>query len=110
MCASRPSTAISARRRILRLSSASSPERNPACARMAEHPASASDRRFLAAAIRLGSGALGTTWPNPGVGAILVKDGRVVGRGRTAPGGRPHGETIALAEAGTAASGATLYV
>ena len=50
------------------------------------------DRRFLAAAIRLGAGALGTTWPNPAVGAIVVKDGMVVGRGRTAPGGRPHGE------------------
>jgi diaminohydroxyphosphoribosylaminopyrimidine deaminase/5-amino-6-(5-phosphoribosylamino)uracil reductase len=42
------------------------------------------DRRFLAAAIRLGAGALGTSWPNPAVGAILVKDGRVLGRGRTA--------------------------
>jgi diaminohydroxyphosphoribosylaminopyrimidine deaminase/5-amino-6-(5-phosphoribosylamino)uracil reductase len=68
------------------------------------------DRRFLAAAIRLGAGALGTTSPNPAVGAIVVKDGTVVGRGRTAPGGRPHGETLALAEAGTAARGATLYV
>jgi diaminohydroxyphosphoribosylaminopyrimidine deaminase/5-amino-6-(5-phosphoribosylamino)uracil reductase len=77
---------------------------------MAEPLASALDQRFLAAAIHLGAGALGTTWPNPAVGAILVKDGRVVGRGRTARGGRPHGETIALAEAGTAASGATLYV
>jgi diaminohydroxyphosphoribosylaminopyrimidine deaminase/5-amino-6-(5-phosphoribosylamino)uracil reductase len=68
------------------------------------------DSRFLAAAIRLGAGALGTTWPNPAVGAIVVKDGRVVGRGRTAPGGRPHGEPLALAEAGKAARGATLYV
>jgi len=68
------------------------------------------DRRFLAAAVRLGAGALGTTWPNPAVGAILVKDGRVLGRGRTAPGGRPHGETLALAQAGAEARGATLYV
>ena len=68
------------------------------------------DRRFLAAAIRLGAGGLGTTWPNPAVGAILVKDGKVVGRGRTAPGGRPHGEAVALAEAGEAARGATIYV
>jgi diaminohydroxyphosphoribosylaminopyrimidine deaminase/5-amino-6-(5-phosphoribosylamino)uracil reductase len=68
------------------------------------------DRRFMAAAIRLGRGALGTTWPNPAVGAILVKDGRVVGRGRTARGGRPHGEPLALAMAGGEARGATLYV
>ena len=68
------------------------------------------DRRFLAAAIRLGAGALGTTWPNPAVGAIVVKDGAVVGRGRTAPGGRPHAEPLALCEAGEAARGATLYV
>jgi diaminohydroxyphosphoribosylaminopyrimidine deaminase/5-amino-6-(5-phosphoribosylamino)uracil reductase len=68
------------------------------------------DARFLAAAIRLGRGALGTTWPSPAVGAILVKDGKVVGRGRTAPGGRPHAEVQAIAEAGEAARGATLYV
>jgi len=68
------------------------------------------DSRLLAAAIRLGAGALGTAWPNPAVGAIVVKDGKVVGRGRTAPGGRPHGEPLALAEAGEAARGATLYV
>lgn len=68
------------------------------------------DRRFLAAAIRLGAGMLGATWPNPAVGAIVVKDGAVIGRGRTALGGRPHGEALALAEAGRAARGATLYV
>lgn len=69
------------------------------------------DRRFMAAAIRLGRSALGTTWPNPAaVGAILVKDGTVIARGRTAPGGRPHAEAAALAEAGKAARGATLYV
>ena len=72
--------------------------------------ASALDRRFTAAAIRLGAGALGTTWPNPAVGAIVVQDGKVVGRGQTAPGGRPHAETLALAAAGEAARGSTLYV
>ncbi len=76
---------------------------------MAEAGGAEFDRRMLAAAIRLGAGALGTTSPNPAVGAIVVTDGRVVGRGRTAPGGRPHGETIALAQAGAAARGATLY-
>jgi diaminohydroxyphosphoribosylaminopyrimidine deaminase/5-amino-6-(5-phosphoribosylamino)uracil reductase len=77
---------------------------------MAEAADAEFDRRMLAAAIRLGAWALGTTAPNPAVGAILVKDGIVVGRGRTASGGRPHGETLALAEAGAAARGATLYV
>jgi diaminohydroxyphosphoribosylaminopyrimidine deaminase/5-amino-6-(5-phosphoribosylamino)uracil reductase len=68
------------------------------------------DRRWLDAAIRLGCGGLGTTWPNPAVGAILLKDNNVLGRGRTAPGGRPHGEIVALAQAGEPARGATLYV
>ncbi|MBV9910574.1 MAG: bifunctional diaminohydroxyphosphoribosylaminopyrimidine deaminase/5-amino-6-(5-phosphoribosylamino)uracil reductase RibD [Hyphomicrobiales bacterium] len=62
------------------------------------------------AALNLGSRSLGLAAPNPAVGAILVKDGAVVGRGATAPGGRPHAERIALAEAGEAARGATLYV
>jgi diaminohydroxyphosphoribosylaminopyrimidine deaminase/5-amino-6-(5-phosphoribosylamino)uracil reductase len=72
------------------------------------------DRRFMAAALRLGRRNLGATAPNPAVGAIIVRndDGRpvVVGRGWTAPGGRPHAETEALAEAGEAARGATAYV
>jgi diaminohydroxyphosphoribosylaminopyrimidine deaminase/5-amino-6-(5-phosphoribosylamino)uracil reductase len=72
--------------------------------------ASPLDRRFLAAAIRLGGSARGRTWPNPAVGAIVVKDGKVVGRGRTGTGGKPHGEPQALAQAGAAARGATLYV
>lgn len=68
------------------------------------------DRRFLAAAIRLGAGALGWTWPNPAVGAIAVREGVVVGRGRTGRGGRPHGEALALSAAGERARGGTLYV
>jgi len=64
----------------------------------------------MAAALNLGSRALGLTAPNPAVGAILVKDGVVVGRGATAPGGRPHAERIAIERAGAAAGGATLYV
>jgi len=68
------------------------------------------DLRWMEAALNLGSRSLGLTAPNPAVGAILVKDGAVVGRGATAPGGRPHAERIAIAQAGEAARGATLYV
>ncbi len=64
----------------------------------------------MQAALNLGERSLGLAAPNPSVGAILVRDGAVVGRGVTAPGGRPHAEAIALAEAGDAARGATLYV
>jgi diaminohydroxyphosphoribosylaminopyrimidine deaminase / 5-amino-6-(5-phosphoribosylamino)uracil reductase len=68
------------------------------------------DLRWMAAALNLGSRALGLTAPNPSVGAILVKGGAAVGRGTTAPGGRPHAERIAIERAGAAARGATLYV
>jgi len=69
------------------------------------------DRRHLTAAIWLGRRALGRAWPNPAVGCVLVKDGRVVGRGWTGAGGRPHAETEALRRAGEAAArGATAYV
>jgi diaminohydroxyphosphoribosylaminopyrimidine deaminase/5-amino-6-(5-phosphoribosylamino)uracil reductase len=68
------------------------------------------DARFMALAMTLGRRGLGRTWPNPAVGAVVVKDGVVVGRGWTQPGGRPHAETQALARAGAAARGATLYV
>ncbi len=68
------------------------------------------DQRWMQAALNLGERSLGLAAPNPSVGAILVKDGVVVGRGVTAPGGRPHAERIALIDAGDAARGATLYV
>jgi len=68
------------------------------------------DLRWMEAALNLGSRSLGLAAPNPAVGAILVKDGAVVGRGATAPGGRPHAERIAIESAGEAARGATLYV
>src|SRR6267154_2720026 len=61
-------------------------------------------------AFALGRHGLGRTWPNPAVGAVLVKDGVIVGRGWTQLGGRPHAETEALARAGDAAHGATAYV
>ena len=65
----------------------------------------------MRAALALARRGLGTTWPNPSVGCVIVRDGVVVGRGRTASGGRPHAETEALAMAGVAAAhGATAYV
>ncbi|PSO30233.1 bifunctional diaminohydroxyphosphoribosylaminopyrimidine deaminase/5-amino-6-(5-phosphoribosylamino)uracil reductase RibD [Bradyrhizobium sp. MOS002] len=68
------------------------------------------DRRFMELALALGRRGQGRTWPNPAVGAVIVKDGVIVGRGWTQPGGRPHGEPEALRRAGDAARGATLYV
>jgi diaminohydroxyphosphoribosylaminopyrimidine deaminase/5-amino-6-(5-phosphoribosylamino)uracil reductase len=67
------------------------------------------DRRFMLEAARLGEAARGRTAPNPNVGCLIVKDGAIVGRGATAPGGRPHAESVALSEAGNRAIGATLY-
>jgi diaminohydroxyphosphoribosylaminopyrimidine deaminase / 5-amino-6-(5-phosphoribosylamino)uracil reductase len=60
-------------------------------------------------AAQLGEAARGRTAPNPNVGCVIVKDGEIVGRGATAPGGRPHAEAVALAKAGKKARGATLY-
>lgn len=73
------------------------------------------DCAFVQASIRLGMSRVGGTAPNPSVGALIVRydaDGlaTVVGRGVTADGGRPHGEVVALREAGEAARGATCYV
>ena len=68
------------------------------------------DQRFMQLALTLGRRGLGRTWPNPAVGAVVVKDEVIVGRGWTQPGGRPHAEVVALARAGPAARGATLYV
>ncbi|MEA2795385.1 MAG: diaminohydroxyphosphoribosylaminopyrimidine deaminase [Bradyrhizobium sp.] len=68
------------------------------------------DRRFMALALTLGRRGQGRTWPNPAVGSVVVKDGVIVGRGWTQPGGRPHAEPEALKRAGEAARGATLYV
>src|ERR1700704_6458919 len=72
--------------------------------------AKAVDQRFMQLALALGRRGQGRTWPNPAVGAVVVKDGVMVGRGWTQPGGRPHAEPEALRRAGEAARGATLYV
>jgi len=74
------------------------------------------DARWMASAIALSERGRGRTAPNPNVGCVIVRPfpgqaaGRVVGRGWTQPGGRPHAEAMALDQAGTAAEGATVYV
>lgn len=70
----------------------------------------AGDAAWLAAAARLAARGRPLSRPNPAVGCVVVDDGKVVGRGWTQPGGRPHAEAVALTDAGEAARGATLYV
>ena len=72
---------------------------------MSEH-----DLAHMRAALALARRHLGQVWPNPAVGCVVVNDGRIVGRGSTQPGGRPHAEPEALRRAGAAAKGATAYV
>ncbi len=67
------------------------------------------DSQHMTAALSLSRRGLGRVWPNPAVGCVIVKDGHVVGRGWTQPGGRPHAEAEALARAGDNAKDATLY-
>jgi diaminohydroxyphosphoribosylaminopyrimidine deaminase/5-amino-6-(5-phosphoribosylamino)uracil reductase len=71
---------------------------------------SSDDHRFMQLALALGRRGQGRTWPNPAVGAVVVKDGVILGRGWTQPGGRPHAEPVALQRADAAAKDATLYV
>lgn len=87
---------------ISRISSTNCARRNPTTNNM--------DARWMALALSLGQRGLGQVWPNPSVGCVIVKDGRVVGRGHTQAGGRPHGEVMALQQAGAQARGATAYV
>ncbi|MEM6897278.1 MAG: bifunctional diaminohydroxyphosphoribosylaminopyrimidine deaminase/5-amino-6-(5-phosphoribosylamino)uracil reductase RibD [Pseudomonadota bacterium] len=68
------------------------------------------DARFMALALALGSRGQGRVWPNPAVGCVIAQDARIVGRGWTQDGGRPHAEAMALVQAGDAARGATAYV
>jgi diaminohydroxyphosphoribosylaminopyrimidine deaminase/5-amino-6-(5-phosphoribosylamino)uracil reductase len=67
------------------------------------------DERWMGLALALGRRGMGRVWPNPAVGCVIVRDGRVLGRGWTTDGGRPHAETQALAQAGDA-RGAVAYV
>jgi diaminohydroxyphosphoribosylaminopyrimidine deaminase / 5-amino-6-(5-phosphoribosylamino)uracil reductase len=73
-------------------------------------PDLAEDRRFMTLALALGRRGLGRAWPNPAVGAVIVKNGEIIARGWTQPRGRPHAEIEALRRAGAMARGATLYV
>ncbi len=69
------------------------------------------DEDYMCQALAMARRGLGTTWPNPSVGCVIVSDsGEIVGRGVTAPGGRPHAEAVALAQAGDRAEGTTVYV
>ena len=65
---------------------------------------------MMRAALALARRSLGRTWPNPSVGCVIVRDGRVIARGRTQEGGRPHAEADAIAHAGEPLKGATVYV
>jgi diaminohydroxyphosphoribosylaminopyrimidine deaminase / 5-amino-6-(5-phosphoribosylamino)uracil reductase len=76
---------------------------------MSLHGPKDNDIRWMRAAIAYAARGQGRTMPNPTVGCIIVKDGIVLGRGWTQPGGRPHAEAVALAQAGEGARGATLY-
>jgi len=68
------------------------------------------DERYMALALTLGRRGLGHVWPNPAVGAVIVKDGVILARGWTQQGGRPHAEVEALRRAKKSAQGATMYV
>ena len=73
-------------------------------------PATERDTRHLQRAIELAARARGQTSPNPLVGAVVVKDGRVIGEGFTQPPGEPHAERVALAACSEDPAGATMYV
>ena len=79
---------------------------------MSTHEFASRDRHFMSLALRFARRGLGATAPNPSVGAVIVNSatGEIIAMGRTAPGGRPHAETEAIARAGTRARGATMYV
>ncbi|WP_276267259.1 bifunctional diaminohydroxyphosphoribosylaminopyrimidine deaminase/5-amino-6-(5-phosphoribosylamino)uracil reductase RibD [Marivivens niveibacter] len=70
----------------------------------------ASDERYMRLALSLGRRGMGRVWPNPAVGCVIVQGDIIVGRGRTADGGRPHAEPVALGQAEDRARGATAYV
>src|SRR3954465_14078451 len=99
MCGSPRSIAISARPETSRSSSPTWPR-----------PLRSRTRAMMRAALALARRSLGRTWPNPAVGCVIVRDGRVIARGRTQDGGRPHAEADAIAHATESLKGATVYV
>ncbi len=68
------------------------------------------DLRWMGLALAMARSQQGQTAPNPSVGCVLVKQGRLLATGATQDGGRPHAERVALDAAGAAASGSTAYV
>src|SRR5437868_3594593 len=111
--ASPRSTAISARPRISANLSGGSPRmtiEGGLAPTTSLRDSTSTDLAMMRAALALARRGLGTTWPNPSVGCVIVKNGHVISRGWTGRGGRPHGETEALRRAGAAAQGATAYV
>src|SRR6059036_1606656 len=81
----------------------------PGTRRKEERHLLSADLHWMHAALALARRGLGNVWPNPAVGCVIVNDDRVVGRGWTQPGGRPHAEAMALAEAGAKSRGATVH-
>lgn len=77
---------------------------------MASNPANDIHQTFMRHALELAVSRLGQAWPNPAVGAVIVRDDEIVAVGATGKGGRPHAESVAIAAAGDAARGATMYV
>ncbi|MCB1652339.1 MAG: bifunctional diaminohydroxyphosphoribosylaminopyrimidine deaminase/5-amino-6-(5-phosphoribosylamino)uracil reductase RibD [Alphaproteobacteria bacterium] len=73
-------------------------------------PQDAADQYFMRAALSMARRGLGNVAPNPAVGCVIVKDGHIIARAHTAPGGRPHAETQALQKVDAEAKGATAYV
>ena len=72
-----------------------------------ERPSSARDRYFMKNALNISLRGIGNTWPNPSVGAVVVKNDQIISRGWTQPGGKPHAEVVALKK--NSLFGATLY-
>lgn len=68
------------------------------------------DQKWMRLALNLAHRGLGTTYPNPSVGCVIVKDDILISTGHTSLGGRPHAETIALEKAGSNSQGATAYI
>jgi len=85
-------------------------EKEPRSPMTTSRPDLERDARLMEEAIALGESALGFTSPNPAVGCVIVAGGKIIGRGATASGGRPHAEAVALAKARARARGATAYV